>query len=105
MSEPVLGEAGNASSEPAAFGRDGEEKPALDDRPRDWAPVGPDSSLGVAGGPDGNGAPDTTTDHDGQMTQDGPATRVSRRRRRGSRGGRGRHAGMSVVRLVRRRAC
>ncbi len=38
MSEPVLGAAGNASSEPATFGRDGEEKPALDDRPRDWPP-------------------------------------------------------------------
>ena len=38
MSEPVLGEAGNASSGPAAFGQDGEEKPAMGDRQRDWAP-------------------------------------------------------------------
>ena len=42
MSEPVLGEAGNASSEPATFGRDGEEKPAMDDRRRNWSPVGPE---------------------------------------------------------------
>jgi ribonuclease E len=97
MSEPVLGAAGNASSEPATFGRDGEEKPALDDRPRDWAPVGPDSSLDVPGAPNGNGAPDTSIDHDGQITQDGAVTRVSRRRRRGSRGGRGRHAGVAVA--------
>ena len=38
MSEPVLGAAGNASSGPAGFGQDGEEKPAMGDRERDWAP-------------------------------------------------------------------
>jgi ribonuclease E len=90
MSEPVLGEAGNASSEPATFGGDGEEKPAMDDRERNWSPVGPESSLDASGRSDGNGAAESAA-------QDGAITKVSRRRRRGSRGGRGRHPAISVV--------
>jgi ribonuclease E len=96
MSEPVLGAAGSASSEPAEFGRGGEEKPALDDRPRDWRPVGPEVSPDAANGSDITRAPDGSITQDGQVAQDGAVTKVSRRRRRGSRGGRGRH-GMAVV--------
>ncbi len=103
MSEPVLGAAGNASSGPAGFGQDGEEKPAMGDRERDWAPVVPDSSRDATGGPDTNGGPDgaiTPDDSltpDGAVKPDGAITKVSRRRRRGSRGGRGRHTAMAVV--------
>ena len=98
MSEPVLGEAGNASSEPAASGRDGEEKPAMDDQQRDWSPIGRERSheASASGRPEGNGAVDGSGP-DGALTPDSAVTKVSRRRRRGSRGGRGRHTGMSVV--------
>ncbi len=58
MSEPVLGEAGSASSEPATFGRDGEEKPAMDDQQRNWSAVGRERSHEASGPgrPDTNGA-------------------------------------------------
>src|ERR1700722_16062414 len=97
MSEPVLGDAGNASSGPAAFGQDGEEKPAMSDRQRDWAPVVPDGPLDASSGPEANGGPDGALTPDDSLAADGAVTKVSRRRRRGSRGGRGRHTSMSVV--------
>ncbi len=98
MSEPVLGEAGNASSEPVASGRDGEEKPAMDDQQRDWSPIGRERSheASASGRPDSNGAVDGPG-ADGAVAPDAAVTKVSRRRRRGSRGGRGRRTGISVV--------
>ena len=98
MSEPLVGGAGTASPDPARFGRDRDQEPAMEAPGHEWAPGQHDDRL------DGDGAhgePERPV-----VTADGPAvadgavpaadgavvSKVSRRRRRGSRGGRGRHS-------------
>ncbi len=83
MSEPVIGGAGTARPDPADYGRDADHMPAMEDPPSGW-PAGPPDDDALDG--DAADADVAVGASDGAV-----AAKVSRRRRRGSRGGRGRH--------------
>ncbi len=105
MSEPLVGGAGTASPGPARFGRDRDQEPAMEAPGHEWAagqhddPLDGDGALGeprrpvVASDGSAAGSDGVAVGPDGTVpaADSAVASKVSRRRRRGSRGGRGRH--------------